>query len=282
MSLKENEIHAGDAIKLMAEIPDGSIDMILCDLPSGRTRCKWDTVIPMLPLWEHYKRIIKRRGAIVLLAIQPFATDLINAAGRKWFRYDLIWHKPNPTGFLNANRMPLRSHEHILLFYSRLPVYNPQMMPGKPYSKLRRGEPNHYEKTPRSATVSDGARYPGSVITVSNNNTGREIHASQKPLPLFEHLIRTYSTQGDLVLDNAMGSGTTAVAALRCDRRFVGIEIDEEFVAGARRRIREFHEFGNRDPRQLIFGPEIMENGKTNANRQRVSGRGSAAGRRRV
>lgn len=265
--LKPDEIYHGDAIKLMSRIDDKSIDMILCDLPSGRTRCEWDTVIPMAPLWENYKRIIKTNGAIVLLAIQPFATDLINAAGRKWFRYDLIWHKPSPSGFLNANRMPLRNHEHILLFYERLPLYNPQMIPGKPYTKTRTGKPRHYQEVDRVSTESNGGRYPGSVITVSNQNTGRQVHPSQKPLALFEYLIRTYSKEDDLILDNAMGSGTTAVAALQCHRHYLGIEIDKQFVRNARLRVQDFLAWGKRDPRQLIFDPELLNHADQNGQR---------------
>ena len=263
--LAENIIHQGDAIELMGQIADNSVDMILCDLPSGRTRCEWDQIIPMAPLWANYKRIIKLNGAIVLLAIQPFATDLINAAGRKWFRYDLIWAKSKPTGWLNANRMPLRYHESVLLFYHKLPVYDPQMGTGRAYVKRRSGNPSHYNEVPRTTTYAAAERYPSSVmhfVDVSSEFSPgtRQIHPSQKPLPLFEYLIRTYSKVDDLVLDNAIGSGTTAVAALQCNRRYMGIEIDEEYVRKARLRVRDFLAWGKRDPRQLIFDTEIMEN----------------------
>ena len=215
-------------MEIMKDIPDESIDMILCDLPYGITDCKWDNLIPMQPLWEQYKRLIKRNGAIVLTAQQPFATDLINAA-RPWFRYELIWEKSKALGFLNANRMPLRAHENVLVFYRRLPRYNPQFAEGKPYSKTtsKGNSTSVYRHHIKTGSENTGTRHPRSVLRFSQE--GRTKHPTEKPRALFEWLIRTYTAPGETVLDNCMGSGTTAAACEVASRRWIGIELTEEF-----------------------------------------------------
>jgi len=222
----------------MRDIPDGSVDMILCDLPYGTTECKWDAVIPFAPLWEQYKRIAKNNAAIVLFAAQPFTTDLINS-NRKMFRYDIIWRKNAPTGFLNANRMPLRAHESILVFYRRLPTYRPQKSKGKPYRTNSRTNTQIYGAAQRIPTVNQGDRHPTSVVDFATCNTTKDkpVHPTQKPVPLLEYLIRTYTNEGETVLDNCMGSGSTGVACLHTGRNFIGMEKDSDYFTIAERRI---------------------------------------------
>lgn len=248
------ELHHGDCLKLMPSIPDGSVDMILADLPYGVTANHWDSVIPMTELWEQYRRIVKPNGAIALTATQPFATDLIVAA-RDIFRYDLIWEKVKATGFLHANQMPLRKHESVLVFYNRLPTFNPvKRAGGKPFHVKRRSTRNtsnynsSYDPTAQLPNL-DGSRYPTSVLDVryeagffnASSNGKRTIHPTQKPIALMEYLIRTYTNEGEVVLDNCMGSGTTGVAAVQCGRRFIGIELDPTYFAHASKRIEEKH-----------------------------------------
>ena len=229
----------GDCLELMKKIPDKSIDMILCDPPFGTTsQNKWDSVIPFEPLWEQYKRIIKDNGAIVLFSQLPFASDLIQS-NKKMFRYEWIWQKPNAVGFLNANRMPLRSHENILVFYKKLPTYNPQKTKGKPY-KVKGGN----RATTNYGTFNDyfrienttGDRYPVDIIKFSRE---QGLHSTQKPVPLLEYLIKTYTNENDLVLDNCFGSCSTGVACINTNRNFIGMELNEEFFKIGKQRIDE-------------------------------------------
>ena len=220
----------------MDDLPDKSIDMILCDLPYGTTsRNKWDSIIPTDKLWAQYKRIIRDGGAIVLFAQQPFACDLIQS-NRKWFRYEWIWEKSCAVGFLNANRMPLRAHENILVFYNKLP----QKTNGKPYRAKsgNRATTNYgiFDGDYRTVNL-DGKRYPRDVIRF-NGETG--YHPTQKPVPLCEYLIKTYTNEGELVLDNCMGSGTTGLACVNTNRRFIGMELDKEYLRIAKERL-EYH-----------------------------------------
>lgn len=230
-------LHLGDCLEVMKEISDESVDMILCDPPYGTTALPWDKRLPMEPLWKEYLRITRKSSAIVLTAQQPFATDLINA-GRKYFRYELIWEKPIALGFLNANRMPLRSHENLLIFYRRLPTYNPQMTTGgKPYK--RKADETRcalYGGQKRGVgRISNGDRYPRSVLRFGKD--AHSGHPTEKPLSLFEWLILTYTNLGELVLDNCIGSGTTAVAAERTGRRWIGIEKEPLYFEMAAERI---------------------------------------------
>ena len=239
MSLDLNKIYNEDCLEGMKRIDDKSIDMILCDLPYGMTYNKWDTVIPLDRLWKQYKRVIKDNGAIVLTASQPFASELI-CSNRKLFRYEWIWEKENSTNFLNAKKNPLKKHENILVFYKKLPVYNPQMSKGKPYTAVRKEKPslNYYKNQKMAKTVSDGERYPISIIKFSRDK--EKLHPTQKPVALFEYLIRTYTNERETVLDNCMGSGTTAIACLNTNRNFIGFELDEEYWKIANERIEKY------------------------------------------
>ncbi|MDB5349467.1 MAG: phage methylase [Planctomycetota bacterium] len=234
----------GDCLGRLAEVEDGSVSAVLCDLPYGTTACPWDVVIPFAPLWAHYLRVLKPRGVAVLSACQPFTTDLINS-NRKWFRYELVWDKVVSTGFLDANRRPLRGHENILVFARGLTTYHPQFEQGKPYRQFRRGHKcatigDKKVLAVSYETVSDGRRFPRTIVRFAREGPGRNgKHPTQKPVDLFRWLVRTYTDPGDLVLDNTMGSGTTGVAAIAEGRRFVGIERDPDYFATAEARIRE-------------------------------------------
>lgn len=233
-----NQIIHGDCLEVMPVIPDGVVDMIFCDLPYGMTNNRWDKVISFESLWKEYKRIIKTNGAIVLTSQQPFATDLINSA-RRLFRYEIIWEKTMAQGFLNANKMPLRAHENILVFYKSLPTYNPQKTYGPVKRKgktIRRGSTSNYTQVKDNEYIDDGSRYPKSVVKISNGNY-QSLHPTQKPIKLVEWFIRTYSNAGDLILDNCVGSGTPPLCCLKNSRRFIGIEKELDFVRIAKARI---------------------------------------------
>ena len=211
----------GDCLELMKDIPDASIDMILCDLPYGTTRNKWDTIIPLEPLWEQYERVIKQNGAIVLFSQQPFTSTLVSS-NPALFRYEWIWEKANSTGFLNANKMPLKLHENIAVFYNT----------------TRGALGTNYGKVPaRHVSNSDGSRYPVDIIKF---NKDHGMHPTQKPVALTEYLVRTYTNAGDTVLDNCMGSGTTGVACKNLGRDFIGIELDETYFNIAKERIENY------------------------------------------
>lgn len=222
------DLRKGDCISLMQDLPDASIDLVLCDLPYGTTRAPWDAVIPFAPLWEAYSRLLKQGGAVVLTAAQPF-TSAVVMSNPKWFRYDLVWEKSKATGFLNAKRQPLRAHESILVFSPKAPPYNPQMEYGEAYDKGVRKEQTDgdvYGRFEQRRIVSDGKRYPRSVKYFKTAEREGGFHKSQKPVAMMEYLIRTYSDPGAVVLDNAMGSGTTGVACINTGRSFIGIDSD--------------------------------------------------------
>jgi site-specific DNA-methyltransferase (adenine-specific) len=238
-----NRVIQGDCLEVMRDIPDGSVDMILCDLPYGTTACKWDAIIPFEPLWEQYERIIKDNGAIVLTASQPFASALL-MSNHKLFKYELIWDKVGTSSGVLAKKRPLKSHENILVFYKQQPTYNPQMREGIRWhrgGKMRKTPAFYGESKEIGKPFSDrtNLKYPKSIITVSNANRTHNIHPTQKPVPLFEYLIRTYTKEGEIVLDNCIGSGTTAVAAINTNRQFIGIEREPEYVEIANNRIEE-------------------------------------------
>ena len=220
----------------MKNIPDKSIDMILCDLPYGTTHNKWDNVIPMESLWEQYNRIIKDHGAIVLFSQMPFGASLI-MSNPKMFRYEWIWEKNQAAGFLNAKKMPLRKHENILVFYKHLPTYNPQGLIKLDEPIQEEGSANRNGKNYGVADKSfirTHKNYPTDIITFSKD-TG--YHPTQKPVDLLEYLIKTYTNEGDLVLDNCMGSGSTGVACVNTNRDFIGMELNEEYFIIACERI---------------------------------------------
>ena len=220
-------LQQGDCLELMKDIPDKSIDLILCDLPYGTTQNKWDTVIPFDKLWAQYNRIIKNNGAILLFSQMPFGANLI-MSNPKMFRYEWVWEKEQGTGFLNAKKMPLKKHENILVFYKHLPTYNPQMREGfKPYYNVRlNSQSSNYGNYEDAVSKSDGTRYPIDIIKF---NRDRGLHPTQKPVALLEYLIKTYTNEGDVVLDNCMGSGSTGVACQNTNRDFIGMELDEKY-----------------------------------------------------
>ena len=239
-----NTIYNEECLIGMKDIPDKSIDMILCDLPYGTTSCKWDTIIPFEPLWEQYERVIKDNGAIVLTASQPFTTKLINSNIGN-FKYSWVWKKSKATNYVQARKRPLKYHEDIVVFAKKQHTYNPQMRKGfKPYKKTQK---ENYDKdkavfkdtrAPGSVSVSSGERFPSTVIEFNNPNN-KSIHPTQKPVALFEYLIKTYTNEGETVLDNCMGSGTTAIAAINTNRNFIGFELDEECHKASLKRIEE-------------------------------------------
>lgn len=234
------DLKCGDCLELMKDIPDKSIDMILCDLPYGTTACKWDNVIPFEPLWEQYKRIIKDNGAIVLFGSEPFSSYL-RISNIKWYKYDWVWSKNRGTGFQIVKYRPLCSHENIIIFCKKTPVYNPQMRErDKPRISQNKG-------TTRQMVISKGKEYLGKIaldkkfpITVlefPNNNQKYKLHPTQKPVALLEYFIKTYTNENETVLDNCMGSGSTGVACINTNRNFIGIELDEDYFNIAKDRI---------------------------------------------
>lgn len=234
--LELNRIYQRDCIEGMRMLPDKSIDMILCDLPYGTTRNKWDSVIPLDEMWAQYERIIKDNGAIVLTAQTPF-DKVLGASNLKLLRYEWIWQKDAGTGFLNAKKMPLKDHENVLVFYKKTPTYNPQMTDGKAYTTKKAHHGSNYGKdvVDEVVTVNEGKRYPKTVQKFNRDKD--KVHPTQKPIDLFAYLIRTYTNEGEIVLDNCMGSGTTAVAAVRTNRRFIGFELESEYIEIANKRL---------------------------------------------
>ena len=233
-------IKQGDCLELMKEIPDKSIDLILCDLPYGTTQNNWDAIIPYDKLWEQYNRIIKDNGAILLFAQGLFYVDLVNS-NRNMFRYDLVWDKVLTSGFLNANRMPLRSHEQIAVFYKSLPTYNPQKVEGESnHSKgnlLTKHNNNNYGDYDQVESDFSGMKHPVSILTFEKTHPSIALHPTQKSVDLLEYLINTYSNKGDMVLDNCMGSGSTIIACINTKRNYIGFELNEEYFNLAKARI---------------------------------------------
>lgn len=235
--MKLIELWHGDCLELMQDIPDGSVDLVLADLPYGTTRNKWDKCIPLKKLWEEYKRVVKKNGAIVLFAQTPF-DKVLGASNLDMLRYEWIWEKPQATGHLNAKKMPMKSHENILVFYRRLPTYNPQWKRRAPYTSTYSSHSTNYGKQKDNVTtISDGRRYPKDVLQFGKAETDKNLHPTQKPVALLEYLIKTYTDSGDTVLDNCMGSGSTGVACANTNRRFIGIELDEDYFNLAKQRI---------------------------------------------
>lgn len=246
------DLQQGDCLELMKDLPSKSIDLILCDLPYGTTRNKWDSVIDLELLWEQYNRIIKDRGAILLFAQTPF-DKVLGVSNLKHLRYEIIWQKTAPTGFLNAKKMPMKAHENILVFYKKLPTYNPQMTQGHPRkvtsnSSRQKSVERQRIKAAVSATnynsygeslegYDSTERYPLSVQIFAKDQQKENYHPTQKPVSLLEWLIKTYTNEGDLVLDNCMGSGSTGVACVNTNRNFIGMELTEQFFDIANERI---------------------------------------------
>ena len=232
----------GDCLKRMSEIPDGSVDMILADLPYGTTACKWDVVIPFEPLWKHYWRVIKANGAVVLFGSEPFSSHL-RIYSLKEYRYDWIWNKVKPTGFQIVKHKPMQKNECISVFYKKSGSYRPQKV--KKNKPRARGKRSHAKDNalPLNDKFLTGSinywDYPQTILEYSNANQTNRMHPTQKPVALLEYLIRTYTNEGETVLDNVMGSGSTGVACLNTQRKFIGIEKDDAYFEIAKKRIGE-------------------------------------------
>ena len=233
------DLYNGDCIEVMKNIPSKSVDMILCDLPYGTTKCKWDTVIPFEPLWEQYNRIIKDNGAIVLFGSEPFSSAL-RMSNIKNFKYDWIWDKVNRyTGYGSCKYAPLKRYEIVSVFYKSKPTYNPQMMQGKPYKKTGDYSSKIYgtDKVKKHGE-NNGERYPFNILQYKGvDKKNGFLHPTQKPIALLEYLIKTYTNEGDVVLDNCMGSGSTGVACVNTNRDCIGIELDKDYFNIAKQRI---------------------------------------------
>ena len=232
------KLYKGDCLELMKDIPDKSIDMILCDLPYGTTACKWDTVIPFEELWEQYNRIVKDNGAIVLFGSEPFSSQL-RMSNFKNYKYDWVWEKNRPTGLFTAKKMPMKYHENIIVFYDKQPIYNPIMWEGNKNHKRGKNssKSEHYKNSSFTEDTLNGLKYPKSILKFDRPHP--PIHPTQKPVALLEYLIKTYTFEGETVLDNCMGSGSTGVACKHTNRNFIGIELDENYFEIAKKRIEE-------------------------------------------
>ena len=222
----------------MKQIPDVSVDMVLCDLPYGTTRNKWDSVISFESLWGGYNRVVKDNGCIALFCDGLFMANLMLSNIKMW-RYNLVWNKQRGCDFLNANVKPLKCHEEIAIFYKKKPKYNKQLWYSQPYKKTKNGSlsSNYGDRGVVFTESLDGARNPLTIISYSRD--GLRLHPTQKPVPLLEYLIKTYTNEGETVLDNCMGSGSTGVACVNTNRNFIGIELDEKYFNIAKERIEQ-------------------------------------------
>ena len=244
--IQTNKIYKMEALELLKQLPDNSVDLVLTDPPYGITQNKWDKPIDFQEFWRELKRVGKEDCAFVFTASQPFTTDLINS-NREMFKYELVWEKSKSSGFLNANRMPLRSHENIIVFYEKLGIYNPQKIQRNPYNKgLRKSqdkEDNYGQYSQTIVESKEGLRFPRSVMYFKTaESEGNTFHKTQKPLALFQWLIKSYSKENQLVLDCFVGSGTTAVASKKLNRNFICCDINEEYVKIAESRLLEIGE----------------------------------------
>ena len=249
MAIELDRIYNMDCLEGMKQIPDGTIDAVICDLPYGVLNGEseggsWDTIIPFEPLWAEYRRVCKPTAAIVLFAQGMFTADLMHSNPKMW-RYNLIWKKGDRcSGFLNANRMPLRNHEDIVVFYDKLPTYNPQMRTGFPNhtrghggGKLKNGCYGKFDPWARSEVITT-EKFPLSIIDIAKeHDVNKQFHPTQKPVDLLRYLVLTYTNEGDTVLDNCMGSGTTAIACIKEHRHFIGFELNKEYFDKACKRI---------------------------------------------
>ena len=245
-----DNIYNMDCLEGMKQIPDGTIDAVICDLPYGVLNGEseggsWDTIIPFEPLWAEYRRVCKPTAAIVLFAQGMFTADLMHSNPKMW-RYNLIWKKgERASGFLNASRMPLRNHEDIVIFYDKLPTYNPQMRTGFPNhtrghggGKLKNGCYGKFDPWARSEVITT-EKFPLSIIDIAKeHDVNKQFHPTQKPVDLLRYLVLTYTNEGDTVLDNCMGSGTTAIACIKERRHFIGFELNKEYFDKACKRIK--------------------------------------------
>lgn len=232
-------IYNEDCLSGMGKIPIKSIDMILCDLPYGTTQCKWDIVIPFGALWDQYERIIKDSGAIILFGAEPFSSHL-RLSNLKLYKYDIIWDKVKGTGYLNSKKQPMRNHEVISVFYKKQCTYNPQKTSGHPNKISYRSkdlQTEVYGKTNRDTYYQSTERYPRSIQCFSTDTQNSSLHPTQKPIALLRWLIRTYSNENEIVLDNCIGSGSTAIACIEENRRYIGFEKEEKYYNVCNKRI---------------------------------------------
>ncbi|EQA61405.1 DNA-methyltransferase [Leptospira alexanderi] len=247
---KQNvKLYHGDCFKIFPKILNKSVQLILTDLPYGITNCEWDKVLDLSSLWKEYERVLKENGAVVLTANHPFTTKLINS-NPKWFRYELIWYKTKASGFLLAKKMPIKSHENILVFYKRSPIFNPQKYTIDPkFQKKGKSNMKQYSNVfnlsgPKHVEyqyLDIGERFADSVLCFPSE-MAKGMHPTQKPLRLMRFLIKSFSNPGDLVLDNCMGSGTTGVACIETERGFIGVEKEKKFYELAKKRIQKAKE----------------------------------------
>ena len=240
IKIEDIELWHGDCLELMKDIPDKSVDMILCDLPYGTTDCKWDNIIPFDLLWEEYNRITKEASPILLFGTEPFSS-YIRMSNVKDFRYDLYWHKTLCSNFTMGKKQPFFKVETISIFYKKSPTYNPIMRKGKPYEVKeshieQKGMQQKYHFAKKADIKNKGTRYPDNLLEFNSLGSGK-LHPTQKPVPLCEYLIKTYTNEGETVLDNCMGSGTTGVACKNLNRKFIGIELDGAYYEIAKNRI---------------------------------------------
>ncbi len=243
MTVSKIELIHGDCLEKMKGVADGSVDMVLADPPYGTTACKWDSIIPLEPMWKQLKRVIKPNGAIVMTASQPFTTTLISS-NMKMFKYCWSWNKGRGSNFGAVKKRPFNSFEDVAVFYTAQCTYNPQMWKGKAYKRPQGNIPESIDRrrwsSPKVTTVSSGERYPLSVISLPKYSLkGKNGHPTQKPVALMEYLIKTYTHEGETVLDFTMGSGTTGVACKNLGRDFIGIELDEKYFKIAEERIKK-------------------------------------------
>jgi len=239
--VSRSTFYQGDCLVEMNKIADKCIDMILCDLPYGKTQNKWDAVIPFELLWEQYKRVLKPKGSVILFGSQPFTTDLISS-NRQWFKYEMTWDKGRGSGHLNAKIMPLRIHDNIIVFGEGKITYNPQMTDGKAYTRTSNSEScrGNYNKHKDSTIINDGYRYPTTIIYYPIGRQQDKTHPTEKPIGLLEILVKQYTNEGETVLDNCMGSGSTGCACKKTGRHFIGIEKDENYFNLAVDRINNY------------------------------------------
>jgi site-specific DNA-methyltransferase (adenine-specific) len=239
--MKINEIYLGDCLELMPKhVEDKSIDMIFCDLPYGTTQNKWDSIIPLDRLWSEYERVIKDNGVIVLTAAQPFTSALV-MSNPKLFKYEWIWQKTKCSGHLNAKKMPLRQHESVLIFYKKLPAYNPQGLIDGDFNNSRpaqgSGIVKNYGKERYTKQISKKGNYPKTIQEFANPSGAGHLHPTMKPLALIEYMIKTYTNEGDLILDNTCGSGTTGLGAKNLNRNYIMMEQDPKYYEIACKRV---------------------------------------------
>lgn len=255
------ELYLGDCLEKMRAIPTASVNAVIADLPYGTTRCAWDAIIPFVPLWAEYNRVLVPGGPVVLTACQPFTSALV-MSNPLMFRYSWVWEKTAATGHLDAKRRPLRAHEDILVFCAKAPPYYPQMTHGHARKvsldrhKIGCVQSSVYGKCKTLTSYDSTDRYPRSVIKFASDRQKQNLHPTQKPLSLMEYLVLTYTRPGEFILDNAMGSGTTGVACVRTDRSFIGMEISEQYFKVAEKRIREAQ-----DQLHIPFAPMCESDG---------------------